>query len=315
MASARTALRIRSGSNSSPVAELPEPELHHPGIADVRNSSNPARQKLVERTDARFGDRERKHKQISVPNVSPSSARESPSPRRTASRTSTTTASGSWVTSAASIPSDARGGMTSPQRARMAAGVRRNRRRTGHGCGSIRLQPGRARRRHLSATRMAAAMRVDPIVSRAAWPPASNHRQSEPVAAGGWLGGTPGAGGHLLRVRPPRETREGLSGWQTCGPHAWARPELDFAARPRLVCVSSPGETLGAFIQAKRVAMSEQQQQSRTQQPDEEDDALDPRQSDPDEMQERPEPDPPSELDDTDEWGDDVPERGQGEDV
>ncbi len=60
--------------------------------------------------------------------------------------------------------------------------------------------------------------------------------------------------------------------------------------------------------------MSEQQQQGRTQQPDEEDNALDPRQSDPDEMQERP-PDPPNELDDTDEWGDDVPERGQGEGV
>lgn len=61
--------------------------------------------------------------------------------------------------------------------------------------------------------------------------------------------------------------------------------------------------------------MSEPQQQGRTQQPDAEDNALDPRQSDPDEMQERPEPDPPNELDETDEWGDDVPERGQGEDV
>jgi len=61
--------------------------------------------------------------------------------------------------------------------------------------------------------------------------------------------------------------------------------------------------------------MSEQPQQGRMQRRDEEDSALDLRQSDPDELHERPEPDPANELDDTDEWGDDVPERGQGEDV
>ena len=60
--------------------------------------------------------------------------------------------------------------------------------------------------------------------------------------------------------------------------------------------------------------MSEQQQQGRMQ-PIEEENALDPGARDPDEMQERLEPDSSNELDDTDEWGDDVPERGQGEGV
>jgi hypothetical protein len=48
--------------------------------------------------------------------------------------------------------------------------------------------------------------------------------------------------------------------------------------------------------------MSEQPQQGRMQRRDEEDSALDLRQSDPDELHERPEPDPANELDDTDEW-------------
>jgi hypothetical protein len=61
--------------------------------------------------------------------------------------------------------------------------------------------------------------------------------------------------------------------------------------------------------------MSEPRQQDRTQQPDEVDNALDLRQSDPRETQEPPEQNLPNELDDTDEWGDDVPERGQGEGV
>jgi hypothetical protein len=61
--------------------------------------------------------------------------------------------------------------------------------------------------------------------------------------------------------------------------------------------------------------MSEQQDQGRTQQPDADDKALDPRQGNPDELPEHPEPNPAHELDDTDEWGDDVPERGQGEHV
>lgn len=58
-----------------------------------------------------------------------------------------------------------------------------------------------------------------------------------------------------------------------------------------------------------------EQQHGRTQQTDKDDSALDPQQSEPDEIQEAPEPDSPNELDDADEWGDDVPERGQGEDV
>jgi hypothetical protein len=45
-------------------------------------------------------------------------------------------------------------------------------------------------------------------------------------------------------------------------------------------------------IQGKGVAMSEQPQQGRMQRRDEEDSALDLRQSDPDELHERPEPDP-----------------------